>query len=65
MAESSIREFPRTEPSRGAPSKAADPETPDMARHLSRRIDCTPSDGKQSKGQAHPDLPAREKTKRV
>jgi hypothetical protein len=63
MAEPAIQDFPRKV--QGVPFETAHPESPDVIRHLSRRIDCTPSDGKSRNGNPHPDLPARERGKRV
>ena len=62
MAEPAIQDFPRKV--QGVPLEMAQ-ETPDASRHLSRRIDCTPSDGKSRNGKPHPDLPTRERAKRV
>ena len=63
MAEQAIQDFPRKV--QGVPFEPAHPETPETIRHQSRRIDCTPSDGKARNGKTQPDLPARERTKRV
>jgi len=62
MAEQAIQDFPRKV--QGVPFETAR-STPEAIRHKSRRIDCTPGDGKSRNGKPHPDLPAKERAKRV
>jgi hypothetical protein len=61
MAESAIGDFSREV--EGVPFQTAHSETREAIRHQSRRIDCTPSDGKSRNGKPHPDVPAKEKAK--